>query len=254
MSLPEEYNKALRKTGGFYAAWFPITTPFRIGDFGLVHDGVFQKIGHLDDLRDDGFNVPLRTAPGQPAPLDLVTEGVKTIRTLAGVAAPIPNFPAGEMSATITYEFQKQNSFVVKAAELTVEQMENVQQMAEELARLRREEKWSHQYRVVSSTYTAKDCLVLLAQKTNTSISFEGAASALQLLDSGKVEVKPTISSSSDTVLKVVGKTGAMGIKLFKLKMISVFGSNVKLLKEQPLQPDEKAIEADWGEDLPSDL
>jgi hypothetical protein len=254
MSLPDDYNKALRKTAAFYAAWFPITTPFRIGDYGLVHDGVFQKIGHLDDLREDGFNVPIRTAPGQPAQLDLVTEGVKTIRTVAGVEAPVPSFPAGEISATLTYEFQKQNSFVVKAVEMTVEQMENIQQIAEELARLRREDKWSHQYRVVSSTYTASDSLVLLAQKANTSVSFEATASALKLLDSGKVEVKPTISSSSDTVLKVVGKTGPLGLKLFKLKVISLFGDKIKLLKEQPLQPDEKAIEADWGEDLRSDI
>lgn len=253
MSLPRDFNCALKKKAGIYAAWFPVTTPFQIGDYGLIQNGVFQKIGHLDDLRDDGFNIKIRSAVGKPVSIDFLTKGVKTIKTVASATGAIPELPTSEISAKLTYEFNKKNSFVVKAAEMTVEQMENIHQVAEGLARLRREKKWSHRFRIVSKTYTGQSCVVLLANEAGTKVEFEATANALKQIDLGIVELKPTVSFSSDTILKVLGKTGTLGLNLFKLKMFNFGGSDVKLLKSKPLEEGEKAIEEDWGEDLQDD-
>jgi hypothetical protein len=250
MSLPGDYNAALYRKVNYYAAWFPLANPFRIGDYGLIQNGVFQKIGHLDQLRADGFNVPIQSAAGKPASLDLLSEGAKCVKTVAGAQVPaLSGFP-GPVQAKLSYEFGKKNSFVVKAATITVEQMANINQVATGLARLRRDGKWSHRYRVVSATYTGQNCLVLLSANADTKVEFDAEASVLHQLDLGNVSVKPSVSFSSDTVLRTIGDTGVLGLSLFKLRILS---GNLKLLAGQPLTPDEQAVEEKWGEALADD-
>ena len=126
--------------------------PFGIGDYGLIQGGVFQKVGHLNDVRGDGFNVEIRTAKGNPVSIDFLSEGITSVKTVAGAA--LPELPAANVEAKLTYEFQKKNSFVVKAAEMNVERMENIREVADRLAQMRRDKKWSRRYCVVSTTYT----------------------------------------------------------------------------------------------------
>jgi hypothetical protein len=128
-------------------------TPFKIGDYGLIHGGVFQKIGHLHDLKSVGFNVKARTAAGGPASIDFLSEGVSSVKTIAGGA--VPDLPAIDAEARLTYEFKRKNSFVVKSSEMNVERMENIREVADNLAQMRRDDKWSRRYCVVSTTYTA---------------------------------------------------------------------------------------------------
>lgn len=245
MSLPNEYNKALHKHASFYAAWFPVTTPFGIGDYGLIQNGVFQKIGHLDDLRPDGFDVAVRTTAGQPISIDFLSEGARAIKVVAG--GEVPQLPAANVEAKLTYEFTRKNSFVVKASEMNVERMDNIQQVADKLAQLRRNNKWSYKYRVVSATYTGKNCLVLLATEAGTKVEFDASASALKQLDLGKIELQPSVSFSSDTILKSIGATGVLGLNLFALKLLS---GDLKLLGSGDLTPAEREIEEDWGGEL----
>lgn len=244
MSLPNEYNKALHRHANFYAAWFPVTTPYGIGDYGLIQNGVFQKIGHLDDLRADGFDVKIRTASGQPASIDFLSEGAKVIKVIAGAA--VPQLPAGQIEAKLTYEFTRANSFVVKASELNVQRMENLREVADKLAEMRRNNTWSYRYRVVSATYTGQNCLVLLSTEAGTKVEFDATASALKQLDLGNVEVRPSVTFSSDTILKSIGATGVLGLGLFALKL---FGG-LKLLGNGELLPAEREIEEDWGAEL----
>jgi hypothetical protein len=230
MSLRKAYNSALKRVGGFHAAWFPLTAKFQLGDYGLIHDGVFEKLGHIQDLWSDSLKVDIRTTIGNPVQLDLVTEGVKTIKTAAGADVAIPNFPDADVNASLTYEFHKENSFVVKCATMSVQQMDNIHQVAEGLARLRREKKWTHKFKVVSAVYTAVKPLVLLTSKADTKITFEAKANALQQLDLGHGDVNASVAFASDTVVKVPGEIGPIGLNLFKLKWISLDGIDLDLL------------------------
>ena len=245
MSLPTDYNKALHRHAGFYAAWFPLATPFRIGDYGLIQGGVFQKIGHLNDLKGHGFNVEIRPGTGNPTSIDFLSEGVSSVKTVAG--GTVPDLPAIDVEAKLTYEFQRENSFVLKAAEMNVERMENIREVADELAQMRRDDKWSHRYCVVSTTYTGRNCLVLLSSEAETKVEFVATAKALKQLDLGNVEIKPSVSFSSNRMLHSIGNTGVIGLGLFKLKF---FSGDLKLLAAEQLTDEERDIEEDWGDEM----
>lgn len=248
MGLPNDYNKALHKHANFYAAWFPVTMPYRVGDYGLIQNGVFQKIGHLDQLKDDGFDVPIQTKEGNPTSLDFLSEGAKIVKIVAG--AEVPNLPAANVNATVKFKFEKENSFVLKAAEIKVEQMENIDQVARKLAELRRNKKWSHRNKVISATFTGQQCLVLLSSKRGTEVAFEGEASAMQQLEMGKITIKPAVTFSSDTILRSIGESGVIGISLFKLRMLN---NNLNLLGEDIME-EELATEDNMGDELEDDL
>lgn len=248
MALPNDFNKALHREAGFYAAWFPITMPFAIGDYGLIEGGVFRKIGSLNNLRRDGFDVQILTAQGRPTTTNFMSEGISTVKMVAG--ATVPELPAANVEAKLVYEFHKKNSFIVKAREINVEQMQNIEEVARQLALMRRESKWSHRYRVVSATYTGQNCLVLLASEAGTHVEFVAAASALKQLDLGDVQVRPSISFSSSRILHNIGDTGVLGLDLFKL---SFFTGGVKLMKEAPLEQGEGAVEKEFGDELQDD-
>jgi hypothetical protein len=32
-----------------YAAWMPVTNTFRLGDYGVISDGVFVKMGNIEE-------------------------------------------------------------------------------------------------------------------------------------------------------------------------------------------------------------
>ncbi len=249
MSLPREFNKALHKKANFYAAWFPVATPYQVGDYGVISNGVFQKTGHLTDLAGDGFNVEIRKAKGDPVTIDFLSEGAKAVKLVAGAAVEV--LPENDIKAKIKYEFNKKNSFVVKATDMVVERMDNVQQVADVLAQLRRNNKWHHSFHVVSTTYTGQNCLVLLSTDANTTVEFEASAAALKKLDIGNLEVTPSVSFNNNAILHSIGKTGPIGLNLFKLKMI---GSGVNLMDVRDLSQEEKQFETDWGSDLQDDL
>ncbi len=247
MGLPKDYNKALHQHANFYAAWFPITMPYQIGDYGLFQNGVFQKIGHLTQLKSDGFDVAIQTEEGKPTSIDFLSEGAKMIKVVAG--AEVPQLPAANVGATVKFKFEKENSFVLKASEIQVTQMQNAHQIAQKLAELRRNKKWSHRYKVVSATFTGQNCLILLSSERGTEVGFDGEASALKQLEMGKITLKPSVSFSSDTILRSIGETGVIGLSLFKLKLL---GSNIDLLGED-ITEEELSTETDWGHEPEDD-
>lgn len=249
MGLPREFNNALHKRANFYAAWFPVATPYQVGDYGVISNGVFQKTGHLNDLAGVGFNVQITKSKGDPVSIDFLSEGAKAIKLIAGATVQV--LPENDVTANIKYEFNKKNSFVVKATDMVVERMDNVQQVASALARLRRDNKWHHNLHVVSATYTGQNCLVLLSTEANTTVEFEASAAALKKLDIGNLEVKPSVTFSNNSILHSIGKTGPIGLNLFKLKFL---GSGLDVLPAEDLSKEEQQFETDWGSDLQDEI
>src|SRR5688500_8614758 len=102
-------------------------------------------------------------------------------------------------------------------------------------------------FRVVSAVYMGDKCMILAAQEANTTVEVSGTVDVLKQVELGKVEVKPSISSSNERIFKSVGDTGVVGLRLFKLCWL--FGGP-KLLRPGGQVP----IEDTWGAELKDDL
>ena len=123
---------------------------------------------------------------GNPTKLNFLSEGITSVKTVAGATvADLPS-PWRPYRPSSPSEFNKKNSFVVKAAEINVERMENIRRVADSLAQMRRNKKWSHRYRIVSAIYTGQKCLVLLSSAAGTKVDFEGTAKRAQATRPGQ--------------------------------------------------------------------
>ncbi|RYZ31552.1 MAG: hypothetical protein EOP49_38800, partial [Sphingobacteriales bacterium] len=55
MGLAAQFESIIERQLNVHAAWVPITTPYKLGDYGLISDGVFQKLGNIQDDFDVTF-------------------------------------------------------------------------------------------------------------------------------------------------------------------------------------------------------
>ncbi len=73
MPLAQRYNRVLRRHTLHFAAWSPISDPYAVGDYGLLRNGIFQKLGHIRD-----FGVQFETEPGHPVTFDFSSTQTST--------------------------------------------------------------------------------------------------------------------------------------------------------------------------------
>ena len=60
MGTPRLFNQTLKSLLQINAAWLPVTNTFRLGDYGVMSEGVFVKIGNIET----DFGIALERALG----------------------------------------------------------------------------------------------------------------------------------------------------------------------------------------------
>lgn len=210
MGTARLFDNILKEELNIHAAWLPVTNTFEIGDFGLVSDGVLVKMGNISD-----HGVDYSEEAGPPSSLNFASEGTHIIRAVAG--AQVDVLPDGDLDAKLTIQFDQESSFLIKA-NLAVRQMRSLQEVARTLAR---SPGWENRLRVVSAVYTGKHCVILSSKGANSKIELVGKATALKQFEIGAVTAEVQRSSSEKIGLDIVGKTGVVGLALFKLNWLT---------------------------------
>ena len=236
MGLPECFNRTLHVQLGIYAAWLPISNTIALGDYGRFEGGVFRKTGNISE-----FNVDVLQAAGPATSIDFMSGGTRVRKFVAGVEVPSLQ-GVGDVDASLSFDFSSENSAVIKAG-INVVQMENINQVGRQLAR---HPHWEKYYYVVSAVYIGEQCVVIATAKAGTTVEFSASASVLEQIDLGKVAVKPSLKSSSNTAFQSIGDTGPLGLRLFKIN----WRDKIKLLGDQ----EEPKISDDWGDEVEDDF
>lgn len=238
MGTARRFSKILHEEIDVYAAWLPVTNSFRLGDYGVISDGVFAALGNIDE-----FGVQFEEKDGPKSHLAYRSAGTKVGHFVAGASASA--LPQADIDAKLVIEFSAADSFYINAS-LTSSQMQNVAQVGQAL---RGVEAWRPKYRVVSSVYAAKNCTIISSRNANSKIELSGTASALQTLEIGHASAGVTVSSEESVGLELIGRGGVVGLRMFKLRR---FGRNVKILGNG--EEEAELIEHDEADDLEDDV
>jgi hypothetical protein len=91
-----------------YAAWMPVTNTFRLGDYGVISNGVLVKMGNIDE-----FGVSFAKADGKPSELKFRSDGTRVRRFVGG--AEIQAMPQADIDAKLVVEFDTADSFYIDA-------------------------------------------------------------------------------------------------------------------------------------------
>ena len=238
MGIAKDFNKVIHKELEVHAAWLPVTNTFEVGDFGVISDGVFARMGGIES----DFGVAFASQAGAAARLDFKSDQVRSIRIVAG--AEVAVWPGDDVEASLKIEFGREKSFYLKAA-LTMEEMASPFAVAQALAG---RPGWdAKKFKVISAVYTGKGCVVLSSRSSNASFEIGGKAGALKKLDVGSAEAGLAVASKKGMGLEVLGANGVIGLRMFRV--------------ERSGQPRYEAAEApvlssstEWAADLEDDL
>ena len=240
MGIAKDFNKLVHDQIRVHAAWLPVTNTFQVGDFGVISEGVFVRMGNI---RSD-FGVDFQTQPGAQSDLDFKSERVRVFRLTAG--AEVNVFPDEPLAAKLRIEFERANSFMLKAS-VTVQEMSSVFDAARRLAT---QQAWDEgKFKCVAATFTGENAIVLSSRSNNTVFEIGGKADALKKLELGNAEAELTFSGNSSLGLEVIGRTGVVGLRLFQVKKKS---GQAEVLRGAPLGPD--AVDVVQSEQMQADL
>jgi hypothetical protein len=157
---------------------------------------------------------------GSSSKLDFVTKGTRITRIVGDTT--VNAFPEQDVQAKMTVEFDRESAFLAKT-DLAVVEMQNLNQVAQELAKKGVLERlWDRRYRYVSAVYVGRGSTIISSKEANSKIEFSGSARELNTLDLGSAAAQVTISHSHNIGLAIVGKAGgAVGLALFRLKVLT---------------------------------
>jgi hypothetical protein len=223
--LAKNYEKVIRKELAAHGAWFPVTNTLKVGDYGFFDGGVFRSVGNVTDKYPD---VALKVVEGPATKIDFSSEGTRTSRLDAGGNA-LESFAAvGNVEAKLKFEFTKENSVVIKIANIVVNQLQNIEEIALLLAS---KKDWKKKYKVISATYVGKDSLVICSREAGSDFQISASANLLKSVEAGKASGAFETSSTKSSAFHSVGEEGVMALRLFKLN----WRGNLKVLSDDQL-------------------
>lgn len=234
MGLPKQFNDVIESQLNIFAAWLPITNTYQLGDYGIIADGVFAKMGNIKE-----FDIDFTTGKAPDAKLDFTSDRTHVTNFAAG--AQVDVIPEGAIDAKVTFKFENEKSFLVKAPTINVNTIENVNEVGTKLIG---NSKWELRFKVVYQTYFAIDAAIMSTIDAGTEITFNGDAKALQQLSVGSASV--AFNSSSKLGLNVQGAAGIIGLGLFQIKRGGLLGigkEKVNILSEDEGGPVEIEID-----------
>ncbi|MCL6257476.1 hypothetical protein M3O96_00130 [Aquiflexum sp. TKW24L] len=231
MKTPEQFNQIIKRHLNVFAAWMPIVSNYRLGDYGIISDGVFVKLGNITD----DFQITFTEGSGAEASIDFTSEGARVIKFAGN--AEVPVIPEGAVDAKVEIEFSNEKSFLVKSPTITVKTIENINQVADKLKGLNN---WDGKWKVVYAVYNALDAVIVSTLASGTKLNFSGDASALGKLKLGSAGVN--INTNKTLGLNINGKNGPIGLGLFRVKSKIFGGLKLEILSDEIEDEDDLAI------------
>lgn len=238
MRIANKLEGILRQQLKCHVAWLPIANTYALGDYGLMSGGVFNKMGNVQE-----FGGAFSAENSPPVTLDFSSANTTTA-TFVG-EAEVKVLPASAIDASIRYKFNDADSFILKANTVRVQAVSNLNAL---MNSLKKKQQWERRFYVVRQLWTAEDALVLASLAAGTEVRIAGDAPALQQLKIGKATAELAVTSSQELGLKLVGKTGAIGLSFAKFGFL--FGQ-VQMLGDADVKgeligvPDDQALADD---------
>jgi hypothetical protein len=242
MGIANAFNRIIRRELRQHAAWLPITNTFALGDFGVVSNGLFTRIGNVADL-----GISWKERSGPPSKLDYSSQSVTTTRIEGG--ANVPAFSSSTtVDAKLVFNFQRESTFVLKAAQIVSQEIEDIFAVATALHRHR---DWRKRYRFVTRLYTAQSPLFLAGRDSATEVTLAGKAAALGQAELGQLSAGVSVTASRELSLEITGQTGVIGLGLGRVAL----GGAIKPLSQDG-QSAEVGVEedTDWDDDPKDDV
>jgi hypothetical protein len=240
MSLQLKYVSSVRKQLKRFATWDP-GAPVRLGDYGVLRQRTFERLGHVDEFGIDPKQ--LGSIQSDPATFEFTTVGTTVAQAEAsGRGSATPKLPSAR--ASITVRFAADDSLFIRAHESRWIELAHVREVADAL---RKTNRWDFSWKIVAGLRTASSLSVLMGAEAGCSVKIEGSADALQQLNVGTLKTGTDVRVSGSAALKVIGAKGPFLLDLIRVRRF--FGGATRNAAPIPTEPFEPVSPEDVTED-----
>ena len=235
----QQYAKEIKKHLRYHATWEP-GTPLKLGDFGVVEDGVFTYMANVGDygitfdVRNDNTKNSFDYSSGN---------SVIVTAKLAGEIAPKGSV-LKEVDAGFIVEFSKENAFLFKLNRTKAILVENKKKLGDEFIKCYKKENWNEKLIVITELIEAESGTILISSGNESKIELKANAGiGIPGLDIADADLQLSILNDKNVTIKIIAEQGltplfnAMGVR----KGISS-SPKIRYIAPRKAVPDAEAI------------
>ncbi|MBC7924560.1 MAG: lipase family protein [Bryobacteraceae bacterium] len=211
MALGPQYCKQLRRELRRHAN-FPPNRPVALGDYGVLRDEVFERLGNVRQL---GITFEIIEGTAQTT-FTFKSHGSVDFALIAKGDVQPGGIPA--VRAGLEVKFSRAEAVFFNAAGCTVKAIDNVAAVGTALVQLLREGRWEADFHVVTELNLAAKTTAIASADRNSEIRLEAKSPALEAIQLGDASLDLQVKRSRNTALEIVTEGG--NIPLMQLSRI----------------------------------
>lgn len=211
MSLASQYCKELRRELRRHAN-FPPNRPIALGDYGVVRDHVFDRLGNVADL---GIRFGVVDGAGQSS-FQFKSQGSVDFELIAKGDVQPGGIPA--VRAGLDLKFSREYAVFFAAAGCSVKAIANIAELGRVLIELLRQGRWESDYYVVTEVNHASRTTAVASGQRGAEIRLEADSPALEQIQLADASLSLHVKRSKSMALEIV--TEQAQIPLMQLSRI----------------------------------
>ena len=197
-SLAAQYCEQIKNHFKVFYATFPPNQPYELGDFGVLNDDVFVRLGNVKNRF--GMTFAVRAGEAKSPAIDFTSKGSVAVEFRGKAEAAVGTVP---VKAGLDITFARENSVFFNAADCTLDSVEDQVALGEQILALYAQKKWEKKYALVTGVLRARSTTAIVSSSSNSSISLD-AASDVPVIDLADASLKLSVKRVKDVALKIV--------------------------------------------------
>lgn len=221
MSLASSYCKQIKEQLRFHAN-FPLGSSRELGDYGVIQDHVFRRLGNIRQL---GIAFETQQSEAESA-YQFESRGGVDVNLIAKGDLQPGGIPA--VKAGLGIKFSRENAVFFAAAGCTSQSIDDVKSLQPQLIELRNQNRWESDYYVVIEVIRARKTTAVVSAGSDSEILLEAKSAELPAIELGDASLELGVKRSRNMALKVVTDGGQ--IPLMQLaRLRGIFRDELKM-------------------------
>ena len=198
-SLAAQYCEQIKNHFKVFYATFPPNQPYELGDFGILNDEVFVRLGNVKNRF--GLTFQVRAGEAKSPAIDFTSKGSVAVDFRTKAEAAIGTVP---VKAGLDITFARENSVFFNAADCTLDSVEDQVALGEQIIKLYEQKKWEKKYAIVTGVLRAKSTTAIVSSSSNSSISLDAESPDIPAINLADASLKLSVKRVKDVALKIV--------------------------------------------------
>ncbi len=193
------YKLAFRKNFTNYEGNFPLNRQLQLGDYGVVKNGYFSRLGNLnDDSIKLSFEILKDFSPAH--------ETFKSSNNVNFSSISKGDIlPGGTVAtkASVQIGFTEANAVFFSSAEVLYHEIKDIAGLGKKLLELYEKKVWKKEYHVVTRVIEGRNSVIIISGSSSCTVNIE-AKSELPKIDLANAEIGLNFKSVQQTAYEII--------------------------------------------------